>query len=252
VTAQGFPTTGREYRLSRHVLESGAVTVVVFGLIGIASVTAAILNFDDSFRHPLAAAVFFGAGWSCFVLLGVWQVLAYSHHRLYVDSKIVRTTGCFATSQVFFENVSHAAWKSFTNHGRLVLKEPSSELKIDFGNYSFQERLKLIHFFREALAGRDQQDCEKFESRCMPPEIDYKDLRSQLSGHLRFAAITFVAAIPLMYGILIWLKLNDGLPNGNWLIVASRPVALGGALLSLMWLAARGDLARARDRNKSG
>jgi hypothetical protein len=252
VTVQAFPKTGREYRLSTHVLEVGVVAVVLFGLMGIVSVTAALLNSDGSFRHPVAAAVIFGAGWSCLVLLGVWLILAYSRHRLFVDPTMVRTTGCFATRQVYFANVTHVAWKSVIKHGSVVLTEPSSTAKIGFGNYTFQERLELIHCFREALAGRDHEGWEKFESRCMPPEVDYKDLRSQVYGHLRFAAIAFAAAIPLMYAILIWLKLADGLPNGNWFIVAILPVAIGGAFLGMMWLAARGDLARARDRDESG
>jgi hypothetical protein len=251
VTVEAFPMTGREYRLSRHALEVGVVAVALFGLMGVLSVTAALLNSDGSFRHPVAAAVTFGVLWSCFVLLGFWLILIYSRHRLFVDPTTVRVTGCFVTRKVCLANVTHVAWKSF-KHGTLVLKEPSSIVKIGFGNYTFQERLELIHFFREALAGREQEGWERFESRCMPPQVDYKELRSQMHGHLRFAAIAFAAAIPLMYAILIWLKFADGLPNGNWFVVAILPLAIAGAILGMMWLAARGDLERARSRHDSG
>jgi hypothetical protein len=218
--------------------------------MGIVSVAAALLNSDGSFRQPVAGVVVFGAGWSCFVLLGVWLILAYSRHRLFVDPTMVRATGCFTTSQVYLANVTHVAWKSFIKHGSLVLTESNSTVKIGFGNYTFQERLELIHFFREALAGREQEGWEKFESRCMPPQVDYKELRSQVHGQLRFAVIAFAAVIPLMYAILIWLKLADGLPNGNWFIVAIFPLAIAGAIVGMMWLAARGDLARAMDRDQ--
>jgi len=244
--------TGREYRLSRHALEVGVVAVALCSLMGILSITAALLNPDGSFPHPVAAALIFGVLWSCFVLLGVWLILLYFRHCLFVDLTTVRVTGCFVARQVRLANVTHAAWKSFIKHGTLVLKEPSGTVKIGFSNYTFQERLELIHFFREALAGCEQEGWERFESRCMPPQVDYKGLRSQMHGHLRFAAIAWAAATPLMYAILIWVKLAGGLPNGNWFVVAILPLAIAGAMLGIMWLAARGDLARARGRHDSG
>ncbi len=145
---------GREYRLSKHSLEVGLVAVAIFGVMGIVSVTAAILNPDGSFRHPVAAAVAFGILWSCFVLLGVWLILIYARHRLFVDPTTVRVTGCFVSRQVSLAKVTHAAWKSFNKHGTLVLKEPSRVVKIGFGNYTFQERLELIRFFRGGIGWR--------------------------------------------------------------------------------------------------
>jgi hypothetical protein len=46
--------------------------------------------------------------------------------------------------------------------------------------------------------------------------------------------------------------LADGLPNGNWFVVAILPLAIAGAFLGMMWRAARGDLARARNWDESG
>jgi hypothetical protein len=247
VTTKAAPMAGREYRLSKHALEVGLVTVSLFGVMGVVSVTAAILNPDGSFRHPVAAAVTFGILWSCFVLLGVWLILIFARHRLFVDPTTVRVTGCFVSRQISLAKVTHAAWKSTIKHGTLVLKEPSSVVKIGFGNYTFQERLELIRFFRDALAGRDE-GWERFESRCMPPQVDYMEVRSQIHGLLRFAAIAWAAAIPFMFAILIWAKLAGGLPNGNWFVVAILPLAIPGVFLGMMWLAARGDLARATSR----
>ena len=245
---EAFPITGRQYRLSRHFLEIGLAAVVLFALIGVESVTAALLNSDGSFRSPAAAAAIFGAFWSCMVLPGVWLILIQSRHRLFVDSTTVRVTGCFTTQQVRLANLTKATWKSLG--GSLVLKEHCNIVKIGFGNYTYEERRELIQFFREALAGREQDGWEQFESRCMPPQVDYKELRAQMQGHLRFAAIAFAAAVPLMYAILIWLKLNDGMPKVNWIVVAIFPLAISGAILCMIWIAARGDLARAKSRDK--
>lgn len=243
-----FPISGRQYRHSRHSLEIGVATVVLFCLMGVGSVTAALLNSDGSFRYPTAAAVIFGSFWSCMVLVGVWLILIHSRHRLFVDSTTVHVTGCFTTQQVRLANLTKATWKSFG--GSLVIKEHCNIVKIGFGNYTYEEQRELIHFFREALAGREQDGWEQFESRCMPPQVDYKELRAQMQGHLRFAAIAFAAAVPFMNAILIWLKLNEGLPKGNWIVVAILPLAISGAVLCTMWIAARGDLARAKSRDK--
>jgi len=248
---QVFPMTGREYRLSKHTLELGVVAVSLCGLMGVLSVAAALMNADGSFRHPLAAAVTFGVLWSCFLLLGVCLILMYARHRLFVDPTTVRLTGCCVTRQVRLTNLTHVAWKSFVKDGTLILREHSSIVKVGFGNYTFEERRELIHFFREALAGHNQEGWERFESRCIPPKVDYKEVRSQIHGHLRFAAIAWAAAIPCMYAILIWEKLAGGMPNRNWVVVAILPLATAGAMLGIMWQAARGDLARARSRHDS-
>lgn len=250
VLVEAFPISGRQYRLSRHSLEIGLAAVVMFALMGVGSVTAALLNSDGSFRYPAAVAVIFGGFWSCLVLLGVWLILIQSRHGLFVDSTTVRVTGCFTTQQVRLANLTKTTWKSFNKGGSLVLKEHCNIVKIGFGNYTYEERQELIQFFREALAGREQDGWEQFESRCMPPQVDYKELQAQMQGHLRFAAIAFAAAVPLMYAILIWLKLNDGLPKGNWIVVAIFPLAVSGAILCMIWIAARGDLARAKSRDK--
>lgn len=252
MTPEEFPTDGREYRLSRHALEVGVVASSLFGFMGILSVIAALSNFDGSFGRPVTAAVTLGLGWSCLALLGGWLILAYARHRLFVDSAIVRVTDCFTTRQIRLANVSRAVWKSFVKNGTLILYENTTIVKIGFGNYTFQERLELIRFFRTALADHSQDGWESFESRCMPAQVDYEEVRSRIHGLLRFAAIAWAVAILPMYAILIWLKLADGLPNGNWFVVAILPLAIAGAILGMMWLAARGDLARARGRQDSG
>jgi len=53
---------------------------------------------------------------------------------------------------------------------------------------------------------------------CRPRSIT-SVVRSQIHGHMRLAAIAFAVAMPLMYAILIWQELADGLPNANWFVV---------------------------------
>jgi len=237
-----------EYRLSRHFLELGVVHALLFGLAAILSTAVALSNMDSSFRHPVAAAVIFGGFWSGLTLLSCWLILAYCRHRLSASPKMVRVTGCFGTRAVQLVAVTRAVWKSLFKGGSLVLYERDSRVPIHFGNYTFQERAALIRLFRTALAEHLQEGWQRFQSSCMPPQVEYKELRSKIRGHLRFALIAWAIALAAMYAILICLKLADGLPNGNWVVVALLPLAIMGSFVGLMWLAARGDLASAHSR----
>lgn len=84
-----------EYRLSRYALESGIVFVSLFGLIGIASTLAALLNIDGSFRYPLITAVVLGVFWSGPTSYGCWLILAYYRHRLILGPQFVRVVNPF-------------------------------------------------------------------------------------------------------------------------------------------------------------
>jgi hypothetical protein len=110
----------------------------------------------------------------------------------------------------------------------------------------------LIQLFRTALAEDVQEGWERFQSRCMPPQVDYKELRSEMHGHLRFAVIAWAMALPAMYAILIWAKLAGGFPHFSWFVVMVLPLGIVGLMIALMWLAARGDLGRARGRQDAG
>jgi hypothetical protein len=250
---QPFPATPTEYRLSRHALEVGVVCAVLFGLAGVLSVAVALSNADGSFRHPVTAAVIFGVFWSCMTLLiSGWLILAYFRYRLSASPEIIRLTGCFRTREVRLTAVTRAVWKSLLSGGSLTLYGHESRLTIHFGNYTFQERAELIRLFRLAVAEDIQEGWARFQSRWTPPQVDYKAFRSKMYGHLRFAVIAWATALPAMYAILIWAKLAGGFPHLSWVAVALLPLAIAGVMVGLMWLAARGDLARARGRQDAG
>jgi hypothetical protein len=229
-------------------LEVGVGGALLFGLAGIISVAAVLSNADGSFRHPVAEAAVIGGLWSCMILLMCWLILAYYRHRLIANSGMVRVAGCFRTREARLAAVTRAVWKSLVYGGSLALYEHESRLTIHFGNYTFQERADLIRLLRMALGDDVQEGWERFQSRWLPPQVDYKELRSKMHGHLRFAVIAWAIALPVMYAILIWGKLAGGDDHLSWLGVALLPLAIAGVFVGLMWLAARGDLARARGR----
>jgi hypothetical protein len=79
----------------------------------------------------------------------------------------------------------------------------------------------------------------------------YEQMRVRLLGHLRFAAIAWMIALPVMYLPLIWLKTAGILPDGNWLSIALFPLGCAVVMLGGMWVCVAVTLAGARHRGKA-
>lgn len=239
---------GAEYRLSRHVLEIGVACGLLFGSMGIVSVVAALRNADGSFQNPIGAALAFGIGWSCMTLLSGWLVLASLRHRVFIGNDLVREQGCFSTREFQLASIQRAIWKNRLNGGKLILYEAGGKsIAVEFGNYTFRERLELIRFFRDSLATNAQEGWECFETNCLPEIVDYETLRLKMRGYLRFAAIGFAIALPAMYALLVFAKLlNGSADHRSWISVGIAPLGIAGMFLGGMWFTARLDLAKAK------
>ena len=142
--AESQQKTARLYRHSQHMLEMGLVSVVIFGLMGVGSVTAAILNVDGSFRNPILAACIFGGFWGCLCLVGLWMILIYYRHELHIDSGNVSHRGGLMTGSVCLSRLTCATWKSFT--GCLTLHDGS-------GRHDTREH--VVCCSRGLIAGKD-------------------------------------------------------------------------------------------------
>lgn len=234
-----------DLRLTRDWLEVGIVGIVFFAAMAVFSIVAAAFNIDGSFRHPIIAAVVFGSFWSGLTLLSCWMIAAYYRHRLCADRTVIRVTNCFRAREFKLDDIEAVDWRCKTGEGTLILNSASTRLKVRFGNYTYQERAMLIQFLRERLAELPQKGWEQFESRCMPPTADYKTVKMAMRGHMRFATVAWGIAIPVMYAILIWLKLNNGSPDHAWFMIALMPPMFAAFFLGMMWLTGRMALAKA-------
>src|SRR5207249_308707 len=141
-----------EYRLSKHVLELGVVSALLFGLAGVGSSGVALWNVDGSFPHPIAAAVVCGSFWTLMTVLSGWPILAYARHRLLVGSQFVRIADCFSTRELPLGSITRAVWRPDSTGGSLVLHGAGRSVRVRFSNYTFQECAELIQFFHGALA----------------------------------------------------------------------------------------------------
>jgi len=74
-------------------------------------------------------------------------------------------------------------------------------------------------------------------------------LERQQSGHLRFATIAWLIAVPLMYAIVVWVWSNRAYgPVRDWRGPFAIPVIVPVLFLGMMWLVTRIDLKNLRVR----
>ena len=98
----------REYHLRKYYLWIGAICTAGFLVFAVGSFIAAWWNIDGSFRHPRATAIGFATFWSCWLVLGVWILLAYFRERLVISMDRVRQSSCFRTRSLRHDEVSIA------------------------------------------------------------------------------------------------------------------------------------------------
>jgi hypothetical protein len=240
--------SGKEYRLSKHVLLVGLLCTPLFAAMGVASIVISFI--DDSIPHPVGAALLFGCFWSFFTALGVWMILAYLRERLVIGRDSFRISDCLRTRQVPFASVSRAVWDALPRGGKLSVFTEVGRVKIYFGNYPADERDELIDFFRESLGVGLQENWAEFEFSCLQQRTDPEKLRASIRRSLRFALIAWAVALPIMYGLVIWLFVEGGFPNATKVAVALFPLGGAVACIGAMWIGAHGDLGRAREQEK--
>ena len=153
------------YRLRRLYLAVGVGCTSFFVVIGVASTLAALFNIDGSFPHPRTFAAVFAIAWSCWCLLGGYIVLAYFRERLFVNPHGVRHVGCFRSQTIPFDQLESARWRADGWDGNLVLRAPGRKIVVHFHNFSAEDRLDLVRFFRSTLDDRLQQNWPQFHSR---------------------------------------------------------------------------------------
>ena len=240
MAAESSPIIGKEYRIPKGYVMGGVLGIALFGFMGFVGARESLRNEDRSIPDPVGFAVAIGVAGSCFVLFYASLILAYFRHRLNVNPTTVRVTGFFSTRQARLANITHAVWKSpFDKSSSLILKENGIAVKITFTYFTDGERRELISFFREALAGCQQEGWERFASRNIPRQVDHNLALAQARRNLRFSAIAWSVAIPVMCAILAWEKLENIQPNPNWFQVGIFPLVMASVLHGAIWLEAR-------------
>lgn len=145
------------------------MTTVLFLAFAIASVTAALLNIDGSFKRPILAAVIFGGCFSGFSLIGIAALFEYQRYRLFLSDSEIKQIGLIKSSSVKIGDIHSAEWRTHPQGGSLLINSAETQLKIRFGQFVATDRNSMIDFLRNHISVDCQQNwdafCERFLAR---------------------------------------------------------------------------------------
>ena len=187
------------WRCSKKVRNLAVLSLPFYAVVGLGSVWAAWANYDQSFPNPDLAAVLFGVVWTFFVLLAGYLFLFWHRHRLLVDERSIRQIGVFSDQTICLHTLNELKWKCYPAGGSAQLSDLNHTLKIEFGNYSRDDRKRLIDKLRAIIASGEQTGWDRFSKRFEPtPE---KLTATKRARRLLIALFGFHTVVFLTMGV---------------------------------------------------
>jgi hypothetical protein len=151
------------FRIRPFYRDIGLICVAIWSAFGVVAAWAAMT--DPKIAHPLAALLLFGAISSFFNGLGVWLLLAYWKYRLIIEDHHLTKIGIFATRELRLVDVTEAHWRLRPVGGGILLATPDVRMKLDFNEYTTEQRDALIRHFRAELDPSVQEGWKLFAYR---------------------------------------------------------------------------------------
>ena len=179
----------RSYRLRRYYLILGIACTTFFLVMGVGSTVAAYWNIDGSFPRPAMAATIFGTFWSCWILVGLYLILCHFRHSLKVSNAEIRVVGCFSTKTILHSGVIQITWRTVPRSGSVIVRGSTKKIKIEFENYSTDQRNELIAFLHDRFSESQQKGWPRFAQRFL--ESNPKQMRThRVATTVSIAALT--------------------------------------------------------------
>lgn len=167
------------------VLFSGGMTIV--SLIGWFNQAP-----NDPVNMPLVVAFFFLFSW-----LGIYLFFLHARYCLLIGDSTVRQTGVFGVQQVDLSSVIELKWRCFPEGGSVVLKERTSSLSIELGNFEQKDRQNVIEFLRRNIADSRQTGRQPFdETFSDTPE------KKRMSIRIHFILVLIFVVHAVVFGVL--------------------------------------------------
>lgn len=212
-----------EYRMSPSSFYTGVVCTIFFLIVDIASVIVVLSDIDGEFPRPVPMAIFFGAFWTTWVLIGIYCIVAYFRERLILQSDSVSQLSVFSKKTFHIHEIKEIEWRLLPRTGLIKVFAGDSKLSVHTSSFAQQDRTEIIEYFRSAVAEElqsgwkeSQERIAKFKPR--PTEFVWR-------SYALFAALFFVSALAPIY---LWT-----FDIGNYLLgIAAVCVALGFASLA--------------------
>jgi hypothetical protein len=113
----------------------------------------------------------FSIVWGGFTLLGLWLILAYFQERLTLTGETICQVGVIQTKSMPFDTVQELTWRLHPQGGSCILTSMNTKIKLEFGNFTRDDRTELISYLRQRVAGDRQSDWDSFHDQflvCSP------------------------------------------------------------------------------------
>jgi hypothetical protein len=132
------------------------VFVNTIGLLGLHSSMT-----DPRMAHPFFAALSYGIFTIVMGGMGWWLLLAYWKYRLIIQDDRITKVGIFTRKELRLGDVTEAHWRRPAGGG-VLLVTPDVRMKIDFNEYTTEQRDALVRHFRAGLEPAIQQGWDLF------------------------------------------------------------------------------------------
>lgn len=213
-----------EYRMSPSSFYTGVVCTIFFLIVDIASVIVVLSDIDGEFPRPVPMAIFFGAFWTTWVLIGIYSIVAHFQERLILETDTVTQKSVITKKSIHLHQISGIEWRLLPQSGIIKVHSNETKFRIHTSNFLKQDRTEIIEYFRSSVAEELQTGWEESQERIAkfkptPTEFVWR-------SYAMFAALFFVSSTAPIY---LWtFDFEDG---GYLLGIAAACVALGIASL---------------------
>lgn len=254
-------TMERTFRM-RPFYRKLAIAVLIFST-AMAALSAVGMAIEAPAGRKMLAVIVFPLLWSPFIGLSLWLLIAHHKEQLRVCDDRLKQQGVLAAKEIDILAVTQLRWISGAG-GVVQLRTAIESLRIELGNFEFDERLWLIRYFRERTPDGIQDGWADFcwmvalpiRDECDHPDRLPKDNEVRLHrsrwdwyflpaigvatlfGLAAAVIIEFprllVAPLPL---ILIWLVLRFATPKNGMILprMAKQHEELGFLWFLLGW-----------------
>jgi hypothetical protein len=164
----------------------GIVFIVFFTCLAVASPVALRLEAPrvqdacSGTRELMVTAV--TAFWSCWVVLGIWNLLDFFYHSIALSDENVRFAGIFGKRTIALAGIERVRWYG---HYRLKLFSTAGSRVVWLGNYRQEQRNQLIRYFRERLPSELQDGWKDFVEYDRQHRSEMEAIRKRLPTLLK-------------------------------------------------------------------
>jgi len=141
----------------------------------------------------------FSIVWGSFTLLGLWLILAYFKERLTLTGETICQVGVIRTKSMPFDAVQELTWRLHPQGGSCILTSMDTKIKLEFGNFTRDDRTELIICLRQRVAVDLQSNWDSFHEQYIAHSPDRSQKQQAASWILVFVLFGFAVLFAVLW-----------------------------------------------------